>query len=308
MKVFAIFLLVFSVSCSMSQNRQQPEAPVDKRFVQWEARSPELGLRKRVVVLPFVDVSGRRSKKVLDSARAAFIKQIVRTQRFVAIDPQDLPKDPMQFQSGMEYDMAAIAKMAAAADVAAVIEAKVLNLRAKKIGDQVGIFKNVKAEVNAQIEIRMFSTKTQKEIFKDLRTASVEASTRVVGRNQTESLELVNNPGLVYNAITKAFSSSIRGLSKAIEKMVWEGRIALIRGDRIYINAGRLSGLQVGDILRISSWGEEVFDPESGVFIGRSPGRSKGTIELINYFGNDGSVGIIHSGGNFQVNDKVELY
>ena len=94
----------------------------------------------------------------------------------------------------------------------------------------------------------------------------------------------------------------------AIDKLSWEGRVALVTGDRIYINAGRLSGIQMGDILKILEKGQEIFDPESGGFLGDSPGRMKGTIEIVSYFGKDGSIGVIHSGSGFKENDKAELY
>ena len=95
---------------------------------------------------------------------------------------------------------------------------------------------------------------------------------------------------------------------KALRKMSWTGRIALVRGEKLYLNAGRMSGLQVGDILRVTEAKEEVFDPETGGFLGTITGRMKGTVEVISYFGKDGAVPLIHSGSGFQENDIVEFY
>jgi len=82
----------------------------------------------------------------------------------------------------------------------------------------------------------------------------------------------------------------------------------MINGDRIFLNVGRISGVQVGDLLRVTEEGEEVFDPQTGVFIGKSPGRLKGTLEVTSYFGQDGSIAVLHSGANFKENDRVEQY
>ena len=84
--------------------------------------------------------------------------------------------------------------------------------------------------------------------------------------------------------------------------------MALVKGDRIYLNAGRISGIQIGDILKVTEDGEDVYDPESGSLIGRVPGRLKGTVEVVSYFGKDGAIGIVHSGSGFHENDRVELY
>src|SRR5690606_26374958 len=70
-------------------------------------------------------------------------------------------------------------------------------------------------------------------------------------------------------------------------KLDWVGRVAKIVGSRIYLNAGRQSGLQIGDVLKVLTAGQEIYDPETGALIGVSKGEVKGTIEVIDYFGPD---------------------
>lgn len=304
-----LLFLMFIVSCSnLSRSRQGQASSVDQKYVPLDARSSNIGLRKRILILPFIDLSNERSKKVSDAARDAFVQRMLRTNRYVVITTADLPKDIEQFRKSDSYDMEAVAKLAAQVDVAAIIEGSIVELKAKKLGDQVGVFRKIRAQMTAKVKIRTFNAKNQKEIFADTRVATVESMTREMGSYKYSDRHLQNDTNLVYSSISKAFNGSIAGLVQSIDKVSWEGRIAMLKGDRIFINAGRLSGLQIGDILRISSWGEEVYDPENGTFIGRSPGRAKGTVELVNYFGKDGGVAIIHSGGGFQLNDKVELY
>ena len=54
--------------------------------------------------------------------------------------------------------------------------------------------------------------------------------------------------------------------------------------------------------------GQEIYDPESGALLGVSKGQVKGTLEVIDYFGPDGSVAILHSGGSVTEGDFVQLY
>ena len=61
----------------------------------------------------------------------------------------------------------------------------------------------------------------------------------------------------------------------------------------------------------IGTWSHNSRNPLlhfSGGFIGKAPGRMKGTIEIVSYFGKDGAIGIIHSGSGFNENDLVEIY
>lgn len=108
--------------------------------------------------------------------------------------------------------------------------------------------------------------------------------------------------------VTEAFLDFTPQIVATMDKMIWEGRVAALSGDRIFLNVGRVSGIQIGDILRVSDEGDEIYDPQSGNYIGKVPGRLKGTLEVVSYFGQDGAIAIVHSGAGFKENDRVELY
>ena len=64
----------------------------------------------------------------------------------------------------------------------------------------------------------------------------------------------------------------------------------------------------VGDLIKVLEPGSEIFDPDSGTLIGESPGQVKGTLEVVSFFGSDGSIAVVHSGSGFKVNDRIEMY
>ena len=281
---------------------------VQERSVPMQARISNGQLRKRLVVLPFLDTANYRSEKVRDAARKAFLERMVSSQQFVFIPPDDLGKSADSFKKQEEYDLQAVAEYAKTLDLSGIIEGKILEVKARRIGDQVGLFRKLKANVSAVVQIRVYSPKNNKLLMTETYTANVESETRQFGEYSTSDRGLEDDPELVFDVVSKAFRGAVIPIAKSIDKLNWTGRVAMIRGDRIYINAGRLTGLQMGDILRVTDNGEEVYDPDTGKFLGRAPGRTKGTIELVNYFGNDGAVAIIHSGSGFAENDILELY
>jgi hypothetical protein len=109
-------------------------------------------------------------------------------------------------------------------------------------------------------------------------------------------------------ALRNAVANLVPDVVRAIEKMTWEGRVAKVVGTKVYVNAGRTSGLVAGDILKVIAPGDDVYDPASGAFLGRTRGQLKGTIEVADFIGPDGAVAEIHTGGNFQEGDTVQLY
>lgn len=308
MRILIIMLMMLS-GCSFLSGRRQEKAKVEVKDVPAVARGDEEAPRHRILVLPFLDERFDKNKAVGDVARQTVIRELSRTQQFVIVSLDDFPQDPAKFLTEEnDYDMAQIAKIASGMGVAAVLEGKVISIRAKRVGDSVGLIRQMKAQISTQVRVRIFAGKNAKEILNEMRSADTDATTTRVGDNSDLTQTLSEDPELVKTAVRKAFLSSVPNVLRAVEKLAWEGRVAMISGERVYVNAGRLSGLQVGDILKVTEEGDDVYDPDTGRFIGAAPGRLKGTIEVVSYFGKDGAIAVIHSGSGFQENDRVELY
>jgi hypothetical protein len=305
-RIIWLLFLSFLPACSSTPTPAAKDN-VEIRDVELNARNEDEAPRHRVLILPFLDEKSDRSKKIAEMARSVLVRELLRTRQFIAVALEDFPQDPKKFiTTEQEYDLGAIARVASNMGIAAVIEGKILDVRAKRAEDSVGIIRRLKAQVETQTRIRIFAGKNGKEIFNEVRTATEEAtSSRVL---ESGSGPLSDDPELVKASVRKAFLAGIPSLARAIEKLNWEGRVAMVAGEKIYINAGRLSGLQVGDVLKITEDGDDVYDPENGKFIGTAPGRLKGTVEIVSYFGKDGCITVIHSGSGFHENDRVELY
>ncbi len=101
---------------------------------------------------------------------------------------------------------------------------------------------------------------------------------------------------------------AIPRIAEVSSKLDWVGRVAKIIGTKIYVNAGRQSGIQIGDVLKVVTEGQEIYDPETGALIGISKGEIKGTVEIIDYYAADGAIAILHSGGSVVEGDFVQLY
>jgi curli biogenesis system outer membrane secretion channel CsgG len=302
--IFTAFF--FLVNCQSGPTPKKEADSVELRDVEVPARGEEESPRHRVLVLPFLDEKPERSKKVSEAARQAMVRELTRTRQFVVVALEDFPQDPKKFlTTDQEYDLAAVARIASTIGVAAVIEGKVMDVRARSAGDSIGLVRRSRAQVDTSTRLRVFAGKNGKEILNEVRTASEEATSTHYGENGGSPAE---DPELIKLSVRKAILGGMPNLVRAIEKLNWEGRVAMISGEKVYVNAGRLSGIQVGDILKITEEGEDVFDPQNGKFIGTAPGRMKGTVEIVSYFGKDGAISVIHSGSGFKENDRVELY
>lgn len=87
-----------------------------------------------------------------------------------------------------------------------------------------------------------------------------------------------------------------RSLTRELDGLDWFCRIAKVDGEEVYINAGRLTGLKVGDVM-------EVFRPG----IGGDRGEVKGRIQISAIFGMDASIGKLIQGKKPDENDILKL-
>ena len=279
------------------------------RDASFQARANDATPRKRIIVLPFIDATGsEHSDKLSKNAREALIRGLNRTDEFVIVANTDFPKDIATYFKNGEYDIEEMSKLGLNIGVAGIIEGKILDVKAKKTGDEVGLVREVRAHMTVSVQLKVIATKTAHIVVNEMRKADVEDSSTHYAERAFTDKELSEDPILVQSAVIQAFSGTIPKIVLALEKLSWEGRVALVKGERIFLNAGRLSGIQVGDILKVEEDGEDVFDPETGALIGKVPGRVKGTVEVVSYFGKDGAISVLHSGSGFKENDLVELY
>ena len=87
-----------------------------------------------------------------------------------------------------------------------------------------------------------------------------------------------------------------RSLSKELDSLDWFCRIAKVEGEEVYLNAGKLTGLKVGDVM-------EVFRPGGP----GERGEIKGRVRISSFFGIDASTGKLIQGKNPDVNDILKL-
>lgn len=298
-----------ATGCSLLRSRNEPRREsINVRDLPTQARGQDSGPRKRVMVLPFIDQGVSHTERVPVVARESLVRALLKTDAFVVVSNADFPKDLNQFLKNGEYDLEALAKLVSGMGVAAVIEGKIVEVKAKRLGEEIGLVRQIRARLDATVSLRMVAAKNSKIVLNEVRSSTMEDAVTRFGERSNSDRFLEDDPKLVEGAVSRAVQSTVPRIVQAVDKLNWEGRIALVKGDRIYLNAGRLSGLQVGDVLKVTEEGEDVYDPETGVLIGRVPGRLKGTLEVVSYFGKDGSVGVIHSGSGFREADLVELY
>jgi hypothetical protein len=189
-----------------------------------------------------------------------------------------------------------------------VLEAQLVDIKVARKSDAVGVFRQLKSRFESKARVRILAARTARELLNLEKTVALEEANYRVAEKVESDRFFQNNPQMLEQLVLDTFMDFKAPVLGSLDKTGWEGRVAMVTGDRVFVNVGKISGLNLGELLKVTEDGDEVYDPLSGNYIGKVPGRLKGTLEVISYFGHDGAITLVHSGAGFKENDKVEIY
>jgi hypothetical protein len=264
-------------------------------------------LRKRVVLLPFWNDTPIKGKFEVQSKN--ILRDVLLEQKRVnVVDEKDISLRSQDFYLDSEkLNVSHLAEQGKKWGVSLVIVGRISKITFRKKDDDVGLLRPTAAKAAAMVELRMVDVAQAKETAIGEGAGLSEQSSLNLFGSTAEDTDGMRNE-LVLDAIGNGIQKAMPALNKEMDRVQWRGKVARINGARIFITGGRATGIQTGDIMRVTSFGQDVFDPETGLFLGRTPGDLKGTLEVVEFFGEDGAICRLHSGGNFNEGDVVQLY
>jgi hypothetical protein len=265
-------------------------------------------IRKKVALLTLFNESPYGGEDLSIFATEELRKELGKSRDFI-VDPMatQIFGSGKEVYAGGGVKLVQMTKKAKSAGVNLVMYGRITKARVRQNTDEIGVMRNQRSYAETEIELRVFDVNAGKEVLVDTQDGNVDDKTFRFYLDENNSNEDYRKNLLRYS-VQVGMRKFVPKLIDLGEKLEWVGRVAKIIGTKIYVNAGRSSGINIGDILKVATEGQEIFDPETGSMIGYSQGDVKGTLEIIDYFGADGSVSILHSGGSVTEGDFVELY
>jgi hypothetical protein len=254
---------------------------------------PSPKMKRRVVVMPVIDETNYKEEHMGELATKRLISRLENTGAIICIDPNTINiniKDTLTGPANMKalnelYGVHAVLKgtLSDIYTTTSKIEGK---------DDRETSF------AISKMAIEVYNTETG-TILKQFSGRNPVSLTREKGDMSSEKAKI--------KAIDLSIEIIAEDLLRSILSLDWHARIASIEEGKIYINAGRLSGLEKGGILEVYSPGEQVVDSKTKTPLGKIKGNYKGELEVFELFGVDACWAKAKKGSNFSATDLVYL-
>jgi hypothetical protein len=264
--------------------------------------------KKRVIVMDFWNSTPVQQLELGAGAAELLRAWLEESQKIIIPQDSKLGLKTEDFVQGDDIRVEQLIREGRKRGVAVVLVGRLSKIVFRqKDNDVVGVLRQKLSVAAVDLEIKLFDIRSGREVWAKAKTGEASDKTfLLLAGASVESPEY--RASLVKAATNDAVAKITQEVLSSIDKLSWEGHIAKIGGGKIYVSAGKASGLIAGDILKVLTQGDDVYDPKNGAYLGRSKGHLKGTLEVVDFIGPDSAVAEIHTGSNFQEGDVVYLY
>jgi hypothetical protein len=244
---------------------------------------PSPMMKRRIVVLPAEDKTNYKSEHLGELATQRLITRLESTGVIICVDPATTNT------TGSFTDPANIKLLNESFGVQAVLKSVLSDVYTTTTKIE-GKDENEASFAMSKLSIDVYNTDTG-SMLKQLSGRNPVSLSREKGDLSPERAKI--------KAIDLAIEMIAEDLLRAVLSLDWHARIASIDEGKVYINAGRLSGLKEGKILEVYAAGEKIVDPRTKVPLGTTKGALKGELEVVELFGVDASWTKSKRGGGF---------
>jgi PBP1b-binding outer membrane lipoprotein LpoB len=258
----------------------------------------QLGFKRKVVILDFENQTTYKDEKIGEVTAKRLSDKLEATQRVVILNGRDVSEMFKQEGSKFErltdplvmkhaYQSFGIQAFASGT----VTDLSILTSKISETSDEEASF------ATAKVDIRLMDASTG-NLLKSLIGRSPIFGTKETGEYSRSKA--------VLKAIELSLDEILEGFIRQLDLLDWTTSIAKIEGDHLYINAGKLSGLRIGDTLEVFEPGREIIHPTTKFSLGWTTGQLKGAIKVTELFGVDAAIGEVVQGNGFSPSDVVK--
>jgi curli biogenesis system outer membrane secretion channel CsgG len=298
----AALLFSFLGGCGVSSKITKEDAVSVKVTEKVEAKYA--GPKRRVAVLEFANktVFGKR---LGTSAADILVSELGKSGKFILIEREKLGRLAEEKKLGLTglIDSNTAVSAGNMLGAAAVIFGTISNFGTDTESSGAIISQSKRQRATCTVDVRVVDVETGRVIYTDSGKGVAEKSSGTffgIGSSAgyDETLE--------GEALRSAIVKLTENISSQINAEPWACHIAEVTEEKIYIDAGKMSGIKKGSRVAVFSLGKEIVNTTTGLVLGREE-KKAAIAEVVDFFGADGAV-ITVLEGKVKKGDLCRIY
>ncbi|OIO74832.1 MAG: hypothetical protein AUJ85_04665 [Elusimicrobia bacterium CG1_02_37_114] len=291
----AAVILALNISSCMPKTtvkQVEPSATIDTEAV---TKGKFIGLKRKVAVIDFENKTAYGKGRLGTSAADILTTELGKSGRVILVEREKLDaimKERELQQSG-EVAVDSLVAKTKVLGLNAIVTGSVSQFGVKTEGVDYLLYESKKQTAEATVDLRVVDVSNGRVLWTDTGKGTVTKKVSTViglgGRSgYDETLE--------GDALRAAIVKFVNNIIDQIDKTIWTCYVAEADANgKIYLDAGKESGLKPGTELKVVHPGKDIVSPATGITIGTTE-EDVGTIKVVSNFGDNGSIAESSSG------------
>ncbi|MFO8056627.1 MAG: CsgG/HfaB family protein [bacterium] len=286
-----------------------PACPKDKEPVEKQPEQVMEGPKKRVGIFEFENKSRYGKNRLSNAAVDVLYTELQQADVFVLYERADLDELEKEYDlidSG-RVNLDTAARAGKLVGVQAVVVGTISEFGIWEEAKDYGVYQKKMVIAETTVDVRVVNVTTGKVIFADSGTGRVEQELKtVLGFGEKSTF----NETMADKALRSAMQKFTGNLVDTVMQIPWQGFVMDVDQrdgtEVIYVNAGRVSGMAMGQELRVKSVTGKLTDPQTGEFKGYKT-EPLGKARVIDLTGEDVAVARMMEGSGAKRGDMVMI-
>ncbi|MFH1825563.1 MAG: CsgG/HfaB family protein [Candidatus Firestonebacteria bacterium] len=258
-----------------------------------KVESKYTGPKRRIAVIDFETKEGY-AKRLGTTASSILMTEVGKSGKFILIEREKINKlleEQKLGQTGI-IDSNTAVSVGRILGLNALITGCVSQFGVNTESSHALIAQSKRQIAEATVDIRIIDATNGRVLYVDSGSGKAEKSTGTfLGMGSSSGYD----ERIEGDALRASIVKVIENIIYQINKTPFTCRVADLESEKLYLDAGKESGLQTGMNLTVYKLGREITSPTTGLVIGRVEEKC-GVIQIIDFFGEDGSMANIVSG------------
>jgi len=230
-------------------------------------KSDYTGPKRRIGVVDFENKSAYGKARLGTAASDILVTELAKTGKFVVVERDKLDKimEEQKLQATGIIDSRTVVEVGKILGLNAIVTGAVSQFGVKTGGSEYLLVQSKRQTAEATVDIRIVDAETGQVLYADSGKGVAKSSKGSVLGLGTRGGYDETIEGEALRAAIVQFTDNI---VSQVNKRPWSCRIAAVRGDLVYLNAGPNMGVEEGLKLDCFQLGEKIIDPTTGLVLG----------------------------------------